>query len=825
MKNIFFVITLFFIHIIAFGQVEEKTKFEIANIHVEGAKHTNEKAIINRSGLKVGQVIELKSYDISNAIKALLGTKLYGDVQIYEKKVIGDMLFLVIEVEELPVLKGFSFKNIKKAKVEELSGLVKKYLIEGAVSTPTDKAMAKKIIEDFYKAKGFLNVEVMMNEMPCHSEEHCLEIGFDILKNKKVKIAEIILNGNKVATNHKLKKVMLSKDKTQLIKSTVFIADNIEMDKKSMMAYYRTIGYRDAKITKERIKKQLNGDVKVYLQIEEGQQYYFRNISWEGNVKYENTLLDKILGIKEGDVFNEQLLYERLHFSQDGRDISSIYMNDGHLFFKAEAIETTLDGQEVDLKIRISEGAQATIGAVRIVGNDITDEAVIRRELRTLPGDKFNRDAIIRSQRALMNLGYFNPETLEAIPNVNPKTGVVDLEFQVEETSNDKFEVSGSWGGKDVGFVGTAGIQLNNFSLKKAIQGEGWRGDGQQLGFQTQFGGRTYQSVNLNFIEPWLGGKKPNRLSFGTYFTNYRSQDLNENGNYERLRILGGSVGYGQRFQLGKEYILANTTLQFQQYRLDEWSTGLFQTDDGQLVSDENYNNLSIKQSFTRTTLNHPIFPTSGSRVSFSLQFTPPYSLFSKGDSGTSAEYNFKWMEYHKWRLDAEKYIPMGRKLTLKLSGKMGFMGVYNNTNGISPFERFQLGGDALSNSQAGFTGIDRITLRGYDVEDLENNIQNGEISATPFFNKFTAEVRLPLSKNPNATMYLLGFAEAGNSYRSFKDYNPFQLKKSAGIGFRAHLPMFGTLGVDYGIGFDKVGERTLKNLGQFSFTLGFELD
>ena len=825
MKNLIVVITWLLTAVLAFGQVDEKTKFEIANIHVEGANHTNEKAIINRSGLKVGQVIELKGYDISNAIKALLGTKLYGDVQIYEKKVIGDMLFLEIKVVELPVLNTFSFKNIKKSKVEELSGMVKKYLKEGTVPTPTDKEMAKKLIEDFYKAKGFLNIQVLMNEMPCPSEEHCLEIVFDVLKNKKVKIAEIILNGNKVASTHQLKKVMLSKDKTQLIKPTIFIADNIEADKKAMMTYYRTIGYRDAKITKERIKKQLNGDVKVYLQIEEGEQYFFRNIAWEGNTKYENTLLDKILGIKSGDVFNEQLLYERLHFSQDGRDISAIYMNDGHLFFKAEAIETTLDGQYVDLKIKIFEGAQATIGEVRIVGNEITDEAVIRRELRTLPGDKFNRDAIIRSQRALMNLGYFNPETLEAIPKVDAKTGVVDLEFQVEENPNDKFEVSGSWGGVNIGIVGTAGVQLNNFSIKKALRGEGWRGDGQQLGFQTQFGGRTYQSVNFNFVEPWLGGKKPNRLSIGTYFTNYRSQTENENGNYERLKILGGSVGFGQRFLLGNEYILANTTLRFQQYRLDEWSRGLFQTDEGKLVSDGVYNNLSINQSFTRTTLNHPIFPTKGSRISLSMQFTPPYSLFSNDDSDGPVEEDFKWMEYHKWRLDAEKYIPMGKKMTLKLSGKMGFMGAYNNAIGISPFERFQLGGDALSNSQAGFTGTDRITLRGYDVEDLENNLQNGEISATPFFNKFTAEIRYPISKNPNATMYLLGFAEAGNSYRSFKDYNPFQLKKSAGIGFRAYVPMFGMLGVDYGIGFDKSGPRTLSNLGQFSFTLGFELD
>lgn len=799
-------------------------KFEIVNIDVIGAIHTDKKAIINQSGLRVGQIIELEGFEISNAITALTETKLYDDIEIFEKDTVEDKVSLEIKLTELPILKGYLFKNIKKHKSEELEELVSGYLTKGLAPTSTDKFLAKKVIEDFYKAKGFVNVQVLMGEITWTSEENWYDIVFEIKKNDKVRIAEIILNGNTVVSSEKLKKVMLSKDQTQLIKPTVFVADNIEIDKQALLTYYRSIGYRDAEITKERIKNQVNGNVKIYLQIDEGEQYFFRNINWEGNSKYDTTVLNKILGIKEGDIFNEQLLAQRLSFSPDGRDVSSIYMDDGHLFFTAKAFETKIDGQFVDIMIIIKEGEQLEIGEIKIVGNNITSDAVIRRELRTLPGEIFNRDAVMRSQRALMNLGYFNPETIEVTPKPNTNTGLVDLEYKVEEQSSDKFNVSGSWGGPGVGIVGTTGVEFNNFSLKKAMKLEGYKGDGQSLAINGQFGGRTYQSVNFNFSEPWLGDKKPNRLSVGNSFTNFRSQNQNENGNFEGLKIFSAHVGYGQRFKLGKEQIIATTTLQFQQYRLSEWSSGLFQTDQGARVSDGQFNNLSIKQSFTRNTLNHPLFPTKGSRISLSMQITPPYSLLvGKDKPGPTVQENYKWMEYHKWRLDAEKFIPVGKKFTIKLSGKLGYMGGYNNALGISPFERFQLGGDAFSNSQIGFTGIDRITLRGYDVGDLENNLQNGQISATPIYNKFTAEFRVPASKNQSA--YFLGFVEAGNAYRNFQDYNPLKLKKSVGIGFRTQLPMFGTLGIDYGLGFDKEGPRTLSTLGQFSFTLGVELD
>jgi len=465
-------------------------KFEIEDILVTGAVNTDEKAIIQISQLKIGQVIQLRGYDISNAIKHLLDTKRYHDVQIHEKKLTGDKLVLEIQVDELAVLKSYTFTGVSKSKSEELSDLLSDYLIEGVAPTKNDKELAKKTLEDFYKAKGYVNVEVGLDEISRSSDKNSYDIQFDIDKKEKVRVAEIILNGNKVVTAQKLKRVMLSKDQTQIFKPTIFIADNIEADKHALISYYRSLGYLDAKITKEKTRSFLKNKVKIYLQIDEGQQYFFGKIAWEGNNKYSDKVLSQLLGFKTGDVFNELLLNQRLSFSPDGNDVSSIYMNDGHLFYHAEVMATNMIDQHLDIKIKIYEGQQATIGEVKISGNEVTNEAVIRREISTLPGDKFNRDALVRSQRALMNLGYFNPETLEAIPIPNAQTGVVDLTYKVEEKNSDKVELSGSWGGRDVGLVGTAGLQFNNFSLKKAVKLEGYKGDGQQIGFKTQFGGR-----------------------------------------------------------------------------------------------------------------------------------------------------------------------------------------------------------------------------------------------------------------------------------------------------------------------------------------------
>lgn len=806
----------------------EKTVFEIANIHIKGAEHSSEKNILARSGLAVGQQVNLTGYEVPSAIQQLMKTKLFKEVKIHKVRTIEDLIFLEIEVVELPVLNSFSVKNVKKTERDELKTMLKSNLPQGTIITKSQQSATQEIIKKYYAEKGFLDAEVLWKEIPCAHSENCVSIVIEVDKKSKVKINNITFTGNKIVSKKKLKKLISTKSKPKLFKKTFFVQEKFDADKKQLIAYYQTLGHLDAKIIDEKIGRLKNGNITIDLKIKEGPLYTFGNITWRGNSKYSTEILDKILGIEKGDIFNEQLLQERLNFSPEGRDISRLYMDDGHLFFRAVPIERSLNDHQIDLEIQIFEGEQATIGSVKIKGNDITNEAVIRRELRTLPGDKFNRQAIIRSQRTLINMGYFNPESVIVTPKPNPENGTVDIEYEVEEKSNDKFELSGSWGGKDVGLIGSAGVQLNNFSLRKMFKKNGWtpfpRGDGQSLGFRMQYGGKQYQSYNFSFSEPWLNGK-PNALSFGLFYNQYKDDGTTESVYDEHLNIFGANIKFGKRFKLGNEYIISRTGLNFQKYHLNNWSNGLFQTDEGELVSDGQYYNLSLSQELTRTTLDHPLFPRNGSRISLTMQFTPPYSLFTEKNNDDSVEEKFRWIEYHKWRLDAEKYLPIGNKLTLKLAGRMGFMGNYHDAIGTSPFERFQLGGDALSNSQAGFTGTDLISMRGYRVEDFENNIQNGQKVATPLFNKFTAELRYPISMNPNMTFYGLAFVEAGNTWKGFDSYNPFDLKRSAGIGFRAHLPMFGMLGVDYGIGFDNVGERTLNNLGRFNFTLGFELD
>ncbi len=821
-------ICLMLLSILSFGQNDTKKRYEIASINIKGAEHSSDKNILARSGLKVGQKISLPGYEIPQAIKNLMRIKLYQDVQIYQTRLVEDLVFLEIEVLELPVLKNFSIKNVKKSEREDLIASLKEHIIEGTIISKSAENLSKKIIQEYFEKKGFLDVAISQTKLPCAHENNCHQIVFEVMKNEKTKINNIAFTGNKIVSKKRLKKLMETKSKPQFFKKPFFIKEDFENDKKRILAYYSSLGYRDAKISNTKIDRKKEGDLNIEIDIKEGIQYQFGDIIWKGNSKYSDTLLTKILGIKKGDIFNDQLLQERINFNQEGRDISRLYMDDGHLFFRATPMEKALNGNQIDIEIQIFEGAQATIGDVKIIGNDITNEDVIRRELRTLPGDKFNREELIRSQRSLINMGFFNPETVSVTPKPNPKNGTVDIEYKVEEKSNDQFELSGSWGGSDVGVVGAVGVQLNNFSVRKMFQKDGWtpfpRGDGQSVGLRMQYGGKQYQSYNLSFSEPWLNGK-PNALSFGVFYNQYKNNGTTESVYDEHLNIFGANVKLGKRFRLGNEYIISRTGLNFQTYHLDSWSNGLFRTDDGELVDDGNYFNFNISQEFTRTTLNHPIFPTSGSKVSLSMQFTPPYSLFPKENPDQTVEQKHQLIEYHKWRFDAEKYLPVGKKLTLKLAAKMGFMGNYNNANGTTPFERFQLGGDALSNSQAGFTGTDRITMRGYRTEDFESNLQGDQVVATPLFNKFTAELRFPISLNPSATFYGLAFVEAGNSWSSFSDYNPFDLKRAAGVGFRAHLPMFGTLGVDYGIGFDNAGAKTLGNLGRFNFTLGFELD
>jgi outer membrane protein insertion porin family len=601
-----------------------------------------------------------------------------------------------------------------------------------------------------------------------------------------------------------------------------FIRKNYEQDKVHIIDYYNTLGYRDAKITSDSVYMD-NHDLKIDLHIDEGHMYYFRYITWKGNTKYTTGRLDSILRIKKGDIYNQSLLDQRLNMNPNGGDVSSLYMDDGYLFFQVTPLEIAVVGDSIDVEIRIAEGPQATINEVRIMGNTKTKEYVIRRELRTLPGNKFSRSDLIRSQREIINLGYFDPEQLEVVPIPNPEKGTVDIEYRVVEKPSDKLELSAGWGGAGRGVVGTLGVTFTNFSIQNMFKKGTWSplpsGDGQQLSLRVQTNGRIYQSYNASFTEPWLGGKKPNSFTIGWYHTRYADLDA-ENNVLGRLITNGASVGLGIRLKKPDDWFTFQTLINYQNYTLQNWTSTDF------IITDGSSNNLSVKFVLARNSVDQPIYPRRGSNIMVSLQLTPPYSLFNSRDYSTlDNNEKYKWVEYHKWRVTAEWFTPVTRKekmpIVLRMAAKFGFLGYYNKDIGYSPFERFELGGDGLSNIS--FYGRDIIALRGYEVIS--------DPKGDPFFTKFTVEMRFPFSLNPSATIYGLAFAEGGNTFSNIRDYNPLNLKRAAGLGVRIYLPMFGMLGFDYGIGFDKNLPKTtgfgnyLGQYGKFSIILGFEPD
>ncbi len=822
-------------NILTQADYESPKTYEIGGLKVVGNHWTDKSALLNIAGLRIGDKVEIPSVKISNALKALWKIGLFSDVEIYQEKTVGEIVYLVIDVEEVSRLSGIKLDGVKKSKLETVENLVLQHLQIGRKLTDYQKNNAIESVKQYYLEEGFADVTVncrankegdVAKSSPSAQNE--IELIFIIDKKDKVKVARIDFTGNEAISDKKLIKILGIKTKGKLFANSKLIEKELEAGKEAIIATYKTLGFLDAQISQDSIWRQVDGNWALTFKMEEGRKYYFGNVIWKGNSVYRTEDLAMILGIEKGDIFNENHLQSRLQFSVDGRDVSGLYMDHGYLFFNAEAIQKSIRKDTIDLVINILEGSQATIDKVIIKGNTKTNEHVIRRELRTLPGQKFSRSAIIRSQRALMNMGYFNPETMSINTPVNPQTGTVDVEYVVEEKSNDQFELSGGWGGGTIGLTGSVGITLNNFSLGKLFKPKTWNplpmGDGQHTSIRFQTNGKAYQSLNLSFTEPWLGGKQPNSLTTGFFYSRYFDDNSTIDLTDGVFNIFGANISLGSRITFPDDNTIATTALSYQRYRLDNWSSGLFTADNGQVLTSGTFNNLSLKQSFARSTINHPIFPTNGSKISLSMQFTVPYSLFSKKDYTTvDAAERYQWLEYHKWRLNAEWYTPITKKLILKTSAKFGFLGNYNQSLGTAPFGRFQIGGDGLSNVRGGFTGTDIISLRGYEVEDLENNLVNGNTVATPIFNKFSLELRYPISTNPNATFYGLAFLEAGNAYQSLKDYNPFNVKRSAGFGVRAHLPMFGTLGFDYGLGFDKSGPKTWQNFAKISVILGFE--
>jgi outer membrane protein insertion porin family len=805
--------------------------YEIGGVRVTGSQFSDANAIISISGLRVGDKIRVPGPNIPKAIKALLQLRLFTNVQILQEKTIGDVVFLEIQVQERPRLSLYNYRGVGKGQHETLNEIVNQHVTKGGIVTENMKSNAARGLEKHFIKKGWLDVHVDVAEAMDTARANSVKLTFDIDLEEKVKIKDISFVGvNNVKEKKLLKKMDKTKEKKRFLAASKFIGDEYEDDKKEVVKYFNTVGYRDARIISDSMWRDDKGEMRILLKVNEGNRYYFRNLTWKGNSIYTNDQLNQILGIKKGDVYNNELLENRLRFSQDGRDVSTQYMDNGYLFFNVEPTEVSVENDSIDLELRIFEGPQATIDKVIIKGNDRTHEHVIRRELRTLPGEKFSRSDIIRSQRQILALNYFNPEKLGINTPVNAERGTVDIEYVVEERPADQLELSAGWGGARR-VIGTLGVSFNNFSMRNVLNKEAWRplptGDGQRLSIRAQTNGQFYQSYNVSFTEPWLGGHKPNSFTVGGFYNLFSFPTFG--GPPQSMKIIQGSVSLGTRLKWPDDNFVSSTALNLQSLRLNQWTQGLFRTDQGEIVSTGNFNNFSIRQNIVRSTVNDPTFPKDGSNISLIIQATPPYSLFNKNKdySDLPATERFRFLEYHKWRFDVDWYTTITGKLVLKTSSRIGILGFYNRQLGTSPFERFQVGGDGLNNQQFGFQGVDIISARGYEIADFENNADpsgTGQ-TPTPIFNKFTLELRYPLSLNPSSTIYVHTFMQGVNTWKNLRDYNPFDLKRSVGMGLRVFLPMFGILGFDYGLGFDKPNVTNLfaKGVANFNIVLGFE--
>jgi outer membrane protein insertion porin family len=836
----------------------EKIDYEIGSVEVIGAPERDPIAIKSIAGLKAGDKIKLPGLVIPKAVKALMRLRLFDDVQIIQKSVDGNVVHLIIVLIERPTLARYSYKGVKKSKHDDLNDIVKNILNKGGIVTNAQKILAKKKLTKYFVDKGKLDAKVTVEEIEDEAKKNSIRLIFDINKGERVKVQDITFNGNAEVNNRKLRKKMSNtKRKGTWFRKTKFIKEDFEEDKESIIAYYNSLGFRDARVLTDSVWREQDGDIRVHIDINEGNRYYFRSISWKGNSLYTDNQLEAVLGITKGDAYDPELLQNRLTYSLDGRDISSLYMDDGYLFFDINPTEIAVDNDSIDIEMRIYEGPQATINEVIIRGNDRTHEHVVRRMIRTRPGKKFSRSDIIRSQREIINLGYFSPENMPINTPVNPQRGTVDIEYVLEERPSDQLELSAGYGGAS-GLIGTLGVTFNNFSIRNLKNRQTWsplpQGDGQKLSLRIQSNSRFFRSYNFSFTEPWLGGKKPNSLTVGAV---HSAIDYSQFGSGS-LKITRAFAGLGTQLRWPDDFFSRSTTLNLESIQLDNYQNGSFQVrgEDGRAIPirDGNFKNFSFTQNFTRSSISDPLFPRRGSRVSLSLQLTPPYSLFRKDDFflltdaekeqlisdkndergtvfplspaeeelvilGAENANKFEWLEYHKWNFRSEWYFNVADKLVFMTSIKMGFLGAYNSNIGAPPFERFELGGDGLSNQNNALTGTEIISLRGYDTNEI-----NGGRAAT-IYDKFTVELRYPLSLNPSSTIYAKIFAQGGNAWESFSDFNPFDMNRSVGAGLRVFLPMFGLLGFDYGIGFDRdlPAGTGIGEYARFNIVLGFE--
>ena len=819
-------------------------KYEIAGISVKGGTNYEDFVLIGYSGLTVGETIEIPGSEITDAMKRFWRQGLFSDVSIVLTKIYGNKAWLEIRLKQQPRISQINYHGIKKSEREELE--TRLGLVKGNQITPNIVDRAVKLIKHHFDEKGFKNAVVQIKQKDDLAHENEVIVDIDIDKKEKVKVHKIYIDGNHVLSDNKIQRVMKkTNEKGKLInlfRTKKFVEDNYKADKERIIDKYNELGYRDAIIVSDSVVRYNDKTVDVYIKIDEGRKYYLRDISWVGNTVYPTEVLSAVLGMHPGEVYNQKLLRKRTLEDEDA--VANLYMDKGYLFFQLVPIENNVMNDSIDLELRMMEGPQARINKVVINGNDRLYEHVIRRELRTKPGELFSKSDLMRSAREIAQTGHFDPETMDIKPQPNEENGTVDLIYNLQSKANDQIEFSAGWG--QTGVIGKLSLKFTNFSMRNLLNPKSYKGiipqgDGQTFTISAQTNAKYYQSYSLSFFDPWFGGKRPNSLSVSAYYSrqtavsssfynnsfnpyaysglygnSYNNGYLNDyyQNSMENaidpdkwLQMVGVSVGFGKRLNWPDDYFTFSAELGYQLYMLKNWEY-LYYMQNGTSHS------ITLGLTLARNSIDNPIYTRRGSQFSMSLQLTPPYSLWDKknykelSEKGTAAAKKdmYKWIEYYKFKFKSKVYIPLTsaesqHTLVLMTRADFGLLGSYNKYK-KSPFETFYVGGDGMTGSYT--YAQETIGLRGYENGSLTPWGKDGYA-----YTRLGFELHFPLLLQPSSTIYALAFVEGGNAWTSLSNFDPFSLKRSAGAGVRIFLPMIGMMGIDWAYGFDKVfGER-----------------
>ncbi len=834
---------------------QQHPKYILGGIEVEGAEQFDEQLLKNISGLTVGEAYEVPGADMSDAIRRYWEQGLFSSVRIEADSIVESRIYLHVHLTTQPRISSINYHGVKKSEREDIETSLG--LQSGSQITPNMVDRAEYIIKRYFEEKGFKNAEVSIVQRDDVTGDNRVLVDIYINKHEKIKINKIFISGVDADKMKKLKKAMKkTKEKSfvNLFRSKKFLPEKYEEDKGFLIDKMNEWGYRDAIIVADSVKNISENRVNIYLDVYQGNKYYLRNVEWVGNKVYTSEGLSRVLKMKKGDVYNQALLNKRLTEDEDA--IGNQYWNNGYVFYRLDPVEINIENDSIDLEMRISEGRQAVLNHIRIGGNERVYEEVVRRELRTKPGDLFSKDAIMRSVRELANLNQFDPEKI--VPDVKPDyaNGTVDINYGLVTKGGDQIELSAGWG--QTGIVGRIGLKFTNFSMRNLF-GRGNKragfipqGDGQTLSISGQTNGTYFQSYSLSFLDPWFGGKRPNQLSFSIYYSKqsdvnsnyYNSNYYNNYYNYmygygnsssyynytnyydpdKYVKMFGLSLGFGKRLRWPDDYFTVMAELAYTRYMLKSWQYFL--------ISDGNCNNVNLALTLSRNSTDNPFFPRSGSEFTFQVSATPPYSLWDGKDYKNlannyqssryqaEAQEKYKWIEYHKWKFKFRSFSALSsanKCPVLMARAEFGILGAYNKYK-KSPFETYYVGGDGMSGYSTGYA-TETIGLRGYDNGALAGN--NGDNGYA--YTRFTLELRYPLMLETSTSMYALAFLEGGNAWSDVRKFNPFDMKRSAGVGVRIFLPMVGLMGIDWAYGFQKHINGQKVGGSQFHFIIGQE--